>query len=285
MSDGKSHVGWGSNLLNITLAFILICTQSWVANGVQGSALFEWWSGGFVCNAASCACSFWVVQICLLAVSLGCAYWLYHRRRSFMPVHIQHIGQPGKIHPHQVLILTLSRCSWQWTPNKLERDKGEHCDLPDDLAGALPVMEQLGEREKFSWEQLLRAIDEHKSELQHIVLIGSKGKQGTVQKVEQCEKMIRHYFPLHTTLTFEQREADFESLDELLGVYRNLVDSNKNRKKDVMIDVTGGTKVVSIAAAMVSLEYPEIEFQYVETSGNKCVRSFNVTTPSQISEG
>lgn len=283
MSDGKNRAEWASNLWNLTLAFILICTQSWIANGFQGSALFEWWSGGFECKQ-TCAPNFWVVQICLLVVSFGCAVWLYKRRRSFMPVQIQRIGQPGKIDPHAILILTLSRSTWQWTPTKLERDKGEHCDLPDDLAGALHAMEQLGEREKFSWEQLLRAIDKHKSALQHIVLIGSKGKEGTVQKVEQCEAMIRHYFPQHA-LSFEHREADFESLDELLGVYRNLVESKKNRKQDVMIDVTGGTKVVSIAAAMVSLKYSEIEFQYVETSGDKRVRSFNVTTPSQTSEG
>ena len=53
------------------------------------------------------------------------------------------------------------------------------------------------------------------------------------------------------------------------------------RKSEIMLDVTGGTKVVSIVAAIVTVEHPEIEFQYVDTEGEKEVRSFNIVSAAE----
>lgn len=88
--------------------------------------------------------------------------------------------------------------------------------------------------------------------------------------------MIAYYFPQLEEDAFEVREACFEELNDLLCVYREIVATQAHRKGQVMIDVTGGTKVVSIAAAMVTLEHSKVEFQYVETEGEKRVRTFNV---------
>lgn len=268
---------------NFILAFVFMLAQSWFADGLEGSKLFSGVLGGVQCDA-SCGISFWTVEGALFILSILCAMVLYRRRRSFLPVRIQRIVQPGSVEARPTLILTISRNNWRWTPDELSCDKGGSLNLSNDLAGVLTSMAELGAGEKFSWEQILRAIDVHKTELQHVILIGSKGPQGTSVRFAECKAMINHYFPHLKDSDFELREADFESLEELLGIYRTLISAEKVRNRNIMIDVTGGTKVVSIAAAMVSLEHPEIEFQYVETEGAKRVRSFNVTNERPDSE-
>lgn len=276
-SNDKKKNDLHNQAINIALAFGLILTQGWFADGIEGNKLFPWWSGGFQCDA-TCGPCFWILEIVLLVISLSCALILFQRRRTFLP--LQSIRHRGKVDPHQVVVLTISYNSWKWTPTKLERDKGEPCMLPNDLPGSLQAMAVLGDREKFTWEQMLRALAVHQPELQRVILIGSKGKNGTVGKFEDCKEMIRHYFPLKES-QIELREADFDSLEELLEIYRAVIEEERRRKRHLMIDVTGGTKVVSIAAAMVTLDHPEIEFQYVDTGGEKRAHSFNVITKSQ----
>jgi hypothetical protein len=239
---------------------------------------FKWWGVGWSVAAPS------LFGYKVLLFFLAYAVWLFNRRRTYLCGY--NYRQPGKVIPHQVLILTISRNSWQWTPEKLQRVHGESLNLPSTLAGALDAMAALGEREKFSWEQMLRAVEVHykqlgiadSNHLRRLILIGSKGDNGTAHAFEDCRQMIRHYFPGLPEKAVEQRDADFESLEDLIGVYRSIVGSEQERKNEIMLDVTSGTKVVSIAAAMVTLDHPEIEFQYVETHGSKQVRSFNVTT-------
>lgn len=284
MSPSRSS-GWGA-LLNILLGFVILLLQSWIADGIKGDQLFPWLPGGALTFGA--AASGW----CLLGMgllSIGCAGVLYARRRSFLPVAVQRIGQPGRVEPHAVLVLTVSRPGWEWQPGQLTRINAqtkirESHDLPATLPEALKVMAQLGET-KFTWEQLLRAIQGHVPGAQRIILIGSSGTNGTAASFDACRQMIAHYFPGLEQASIQARAASFEALDDLLGVYRKIIVEEAQRKGDVMIDVTGGSKVVSIAAAMVTLEHPEIEFQYVETEGDKRVRTFNVISGSAGGEG
>ncbi|MBK7675744.1 MAG: hypothetical protein IPJ27_13840 [Candidatus Accumulibacter sp.] len=285
MKSGKQDVQ--NAAINITLAFVILLLQSWIADGIKGDQLFPWLPGGALIFGA--AESGW----CLLGMgllSVGCAGVLYARRRSFVPVTVQRIGQPGRVEPHAVLVLTVSWPGWQWESGQLTRTdpnttKQESHALPATLPAVLDVMAALGQREKFAWEQLLRAIREHLPRLQRVILIGSSGTNGTAASFDACRQMIAHYFPGLVQASIQARTASFEALDDLLGVYRKIIVEEAQRKGDVMIDVTGGTKVVSIAAAMVTLEHPEIEFQYVETEGEKRVRTFNVISGSAGGEG
>lgn len=262
--------------INVALAFGIIMLQSWIADGIKGDELFPWWpSGAFKPDEPRIVeCILYMLLLSGLFAAL-----LYIRRRSFLPVDVQRIGAPGRVVPRAVLVLGISRVKWKWTPGELTRgsdDSREVRPLPASLSEALTAMAALGKGEEFSWEQLLRALQEHAPLLQRVVLVGSRGDEGTAALFEPCREMIAYYFPQLEEDAFEVREACFEELNDLLCVYREIVATQAHRKGQVMIDVTGGTKVVSIAAAMVTLEHSKVEFQYVETEGEKRVRTFNV---------
>jgi hypothetical protein len=273
----------GNALLNILLAFAISLLLSWFADGINAGELFVRWPGGALTFGDAW---FFCVMAVMGLLSVASAALLYRRRRSFLPVAVQRIGQPGHVDPHAVLVLTVSWPGWEWQPGQLTRTKDEKHQshaLPATLLEALSAMAALGRRDSFSWEQLLRAIREHLPRVQRVILIGSSG--GTAASFDACRQMIVHYFPSLDPASIQPRVASFEALDDLLSVYGRIIGEEAARKREIMIDVTGGTKVVSIAAAMVTLEHPEIEFQYVETEGDKRVRSFNVVSGSTGGEG
>lgn len=278
MSDFRSD--FGKPLLNITLAFLILLLQSWIGDALNNGELFKAWDGvglraweaGFV------NCLGLMLLLCLVL-----AGWLYHRRSGFLPARLLRTGEPGQVTPHAVLVLGMSRPGWDWQPAGL-RCGGEFPPLPATLPEALACLADLPQK-KFAWEQLLRAIEQHVPAVQRLILIGSRGQDGTAAAFETCKRMIAHYFPALDPAIIERREASFEALDELLAVYRQIIAEEARSRRGIMIDVTGGTKVVSIAAAMVTQEHPEIEFQYVETEGGKRLRSFNMVTARSGGDG
>lgn len=264
-------------VVNVALLFTLVMTQSWISDGLAGSKLFSWWSGGFQCET-TCDVSFWKLEAFLLLVSVSCALFLYQRRHTFLSVSVRRISPLGLVDPHQVLILVVSDAKWTWTDKGLLSEDKRFVELSPRLPDALMQMESL--ENKFAWEQILRAVMPHQARLQRIVLIGSSNGKKTVERLDECARMIEHYCGLSVAKK-DRFGVNFESIDELLKCYRQLIEGERIRRRHLMIDITGGTKVVSVAAAMVTLEYPEIEFQYVETEGTgknkeKRVRSFNV---------
>ena len=264
--------------INISLTVGIIMLEIWVADGIKGDELFPWWPGGTL-KPGHPGFAWCVLGMLLLAIVF--VVLLYKRRRSFLPVTVQRIGRPDHAEPRAVLALTISRPNWEWSADRLARDRDGSPDvrpLPASLDGALEAMAALGKHEIFPWEQLLRAIRAHAPRLQSLILIGSSGAGGTAESVTMCRQMVGHYFPDLHPGQIEQRAADFNALDGLIYEYRQIVANQARRKGELVIDITGGTKVVSIAAAMVTLEHPEVEFQYVETEGEKRVRRFNVVS-------
>lgn len=264
-----------------SIVFFYLMLQSWIADSIKGDALFPWWpypAGPLVWGSPANI----IVLLIMIALAGLCIVYLYKKHTIILPIHVQRIGEPGQADPHEVLVLAISRTSWVWMPDALKQGDTKSVALPANLDAALAVMSELSTREKFSWEQILRAISQHSARINTVILLGSKN--GTEDQFESCSAMIMHYFPILAESAFKKCTADFESLDDLLRVYRQIVNENKDRKRCIMIDVTGGTKVVSIAAAMVSLEHPEIEFQYVETEGKKRVRCFNAISQRQDSD-
>ncbi len=269
-------------IVNISLVFVLILLQSWIADGIAGNDLFTWIYGGLSFTTRP---RYWGMAIFMMIISGALIAWvLYKRRRTFLPFQVQRIGEPDTVIPHGVLILTMSQTgSWRVedSNNRLIRVSGDSVDLNGSLKEVLDRLSALGEREKFSWEQLSRAISKHVDEPtgkpERVILLGSPGNDGTAKRFEECRAFLRRFFPSIPEKAFEKKEAGFDNLEDLIHAYRMVIRENHRRESEIMIDVTGGTKVVSIAAAMVTLEHPAIEFQYVETHGEKRLRSFNVT--------
>ncbi|WP_300331296.1 hypothetical protein [Accumulibacter sp.] len=267
------------------VAFAVILLESWIADGLKGDELFPWWPGGklkYGDTAFSCVVG---GMIGLAALGIG---FLYRQGRRLLPVEVRRIGRPGRVRPRAVLVLPVSTPRWQWSPSELVGGPGgKTWPLPPTLPEALAEMARLaapGDGEtlpSFAWEQLLRAIAPHADRLQRIVLVGSPGARGSFATLSLCRQMIRHYFPSLDAIAIDEREASFDALDELLDCYREIIAGEAARKSEIMLDVTGGTKVVSIVAAIVTVEHPEIEFQYVDTEGEKEVRSFNIVSAAE----
>ena len=267
-----------SAIINITLATPLLLLQSWISDGIEGNELFHWLVRGLKLGEQTISTAVLLLGMTVLAIGLTWA--LYQRRRTFLPIQIQRIGEPDGVDPHAILVMTVSNLGVTWRvdlANKLIFNNGKSLSLDGTLDDVLTRL--AGERERFSWEQLLRAMRKHAEggQLRQVYLVGSPGDQGTAAKFIECRDLLCLCFPSIKATEFQREEVGFEDIDGLLGLYRSIIQRAGKGKSQVMIDVTGGTKVVSIAAAIVTMEYPDIEFQYVETQGKKRVRSFNVT--------
>lgn len=191
---------------------------------------------------------------------------------------VQRFTMADGVKPHAVWVGSVSTTGWSWTPERLTLTgkSPKELPLPPDLDGAIAAM-GTASSPQFAWEQILRGLRPHAARLRRVVLLVSPsgGKTSASEpQYEECAAMIRHYFRPET---IEKRIVPFEDLEGLLGVLREVVATEKD-PAEIMFDVTGGMKMVSIAAAIVSLEHPKVEFQYVETQGEKRVRAFNVVT-------
>lgn len=98
--------------------------------------------------------------------------------------------------------------------------------------------------------------------------------------------MLHHFLGDAVQVHIQQRPIDFENLEDLYSNFNNVIQEVTQRlgyaQSDVMIDVTGGQKTTSIAAALVTLHRPPIEFQYVSTRGCCPVLSYNVVATSPV---
>ncbi len=154
------------------------------------------------------------------------------------------------------------------------------------------VAEQSG-LPQWTWQQTLRTAFHHHPSLERLVLIGSRGERGsgTPAQLDLARDYFASYFPgkILQSRSGKSRDdsrwtADFEQLDPLLELLRRVIDdltkSMGYRQSDIVIDCTGGPKVASIAAAMVTLDHPELVFQSVNPKGE--VIAFNVVFEKYI---
>lgn len=260
-------------LINLALSAFLFLTTNLCADPIK-ALIIDYWIKDTTCN--DCTMRFFLFELVFLLFSIALAAVLYSRRSTFLPIEIRKITPPNQVNPNKILVLAISRANWVWSAKELSQTNGTHLSLPDKLNDVLATMSTLQERNFFSWEQILRAVKAHEARLERIILVGSSGENGTAKNFAECRKMIEHYFPKLTDDSFDLQEANFDSLDELLNIYRQIIKEHASSEDEIMIDITSGTKVVSIAAAMVTLEHPKVEFQYVETNDAKRIRSFNV---------
>jgi len=82
-----------------------------------------------------------------------------------------------------------------------------------------------------------------------------------------------------------KNSVDFENIEEvythLKNAFYNLKNSGKaKRDREIIIDVTGGLKIPSIAGAIFTLEKEERKFQYVSTITKK-VMGFDILKVSK----
>ena len=80
----------------------------------------------------------------------------------------------------------------------------------------------------------------------------SVGQRGSFDQLEECKEFLRNYVSTDCAITFDNKGIDFESIGEMTRRLKSVLKKYKGQGlgyDDVMIDVTGGMKTTSIAAA------------------------------------
>lgn len=253
---------------------------SWLADGLKGECLFEPWWG-------ACDQDAMLLRICLAAIAfIVFAFVARVLVEDWLPV--QHFAHNKKVAPHKVLIMPLS--TFNPVPQKDEQgrwvvqDKDgqdrqvEGVILQGDLEHDIHALESNNKTRKWNGLPFLRGLKPHlvDNKLERLFLIGSNGDDGSSQQLDALCQVARQYTDAYIEPI---RDIDFHSVKDLQGELESLIKKvlGKNYKEnDIIIDVTGGPKTTSIAGALASLEWPGVEFQYVDTAHDHGVHSYNV---------
>lgn len=270
---------------NILLVFLLVQVQSWMSEPLN--ALVGQWRDRAAERIGHGIHGPALLFVIFAALWLALALWLYRRRRTFLPVRMIRKSEPDAVAPHAHVVFTLSKGAVRFEPENCQLES-RSSRLPEGGVRHITCPESIDEILRdpgfLAWndpiEQLLRGLQPHLPVLRRVTLIASTESRDSAATVQA---LIQRYKP---DARVDIREvADFQNFDDLLAAYRAVEDEHDGEAAEIMIDATGGTKTASIAAALFTLRSPEVEFQYVATSGSKPVLAFNVVTESAGSGG
>ena len=250
------------------LALLTLVSGGWVGDALKGDELWaDWLPEGL---------NPWWARLAAVLLFLLSAWGLFLRRRELMSVGALSQERPE---PRRAVVLSLSPPN---PPPELEDGRATRVGtLP--LTGVLDrdvrALTDAGMR--WSWQQLLRALEPHRGMLEHVYLLGSAdaaGSPGTYRHLDAAEGLIRLYFPdahvmrAPAPVSFEDVRALMKAMERAI---RTLTVDAGLREEDVTIDVTGGYKPTSIAAAVMTLNC-NATFQYVHTGGNHEVWEYDL---------
>ena len=177
----------------------------------------------------------------------------------------------------------------------LRDNKDKWFSLPGvSLKSDLKILEDLQQhgRLRWNWTPLLRAIKPHGA-LRKVVLVGSRDAleyrpiqidalgnradlvpgfkvsleagKGSLDYLPRCQSLLAPYLPAGAVSMWHEA-VNFEDFNDLTMTLHRILKSEFSEfpKAGVVLDVTGGQKVASIAAAALTLNN-EMRFQYVQT--------------------
>ena len=239
----------------------------WIGTASLGDPVLDHWVSGYVFyRGTNIAVS--------LVLFLFCLWLVYICRGVFMAARSFRY-HPCKPHKCLVMLLTLPnikppRTALPWTLTTKDKNTGE--DIVRTLSGKSLSKEEIEplNRLQWNWQQILRALVPHKNSLKEVRLIGSPdkdNKDGTGSRffAQEAEQLIKTYFP-NIRIIIEQHAIDFEDFNAMVTVIGDTIKELKRHysEDDIIIDITGGQKTASIAAATVTLN-SQMHFQYVRT--------------------
>ena len=267
--------------LVLGVSFVLL--GAWTADAFKGATPFLDWLSPEARNLNPLTkLSIAIVLVVLLA---GNTYWLYRVREVLrLPPRVLEEKKKGK--HRKVLVIGLS------LPPKTVRgfDLGGgkaivlYKDAPGDLLPIHSLDGAMADMRRHNWQQSLRAVDYHaKTMLELLIVVPSSGNEGSGHFTDQLKQWMLHYQTAAAWKPFKIEicpAVNFEGLKDLQDAYTSairLAEKNGFKESDVVIDVTGGQKTTSIAAAMVTLT-SEADFQYVQTEGSHDTITYSVTS-------
>ncbi len=267
----------------IAAALSTLITGSWTADGLKGEALFSDWIPIFKEYQI-------LVIIVTLLLFIASFLLLYKHKADFLGVReLSH----QLCEPHEGLILLLTdpnssppdtKLPWTITKGDITvKVKGKSLD--EDI-NELEKLKSKNPYNYWNWQQILRGLQPHQSSLKQVYLIGSDKSSNYY---ERAEKLIKSYF-IGRDIPVQKLEqpVNFEDFSKMVWSIKKAVDIFKKsgiKEGDIIIDVTGGQKTASIAAAAVTLN-SEVTFQYVQTAGRDGkyeVLAYDVIVRSSVS--
>ncbi len=255
----KKHkrIPWGG----ILLACGVLVLGHLTAFGLNGEALFSHWFPVL----GDCR---YITLPAVLVIFLVFSFALYRYRYRLFGVRSL---SRAECEPRCAMILCLSPADPRPENDRFDFDitvtkEGKQAVLHgNSLDKDIAELDDKGVR--WNWQQLLRALETHRSKLKYVYIIGSDGEDGSQEDVGHAKKMIEAYCP-DVDVDSTSSGVDFESFYDLLARLEGGIDKCKKKgfdEQDIIIDVTGGFKTASIAGAATTLNR-HVRFQYITSS-------------------
>lgn len=145
---------------------------------------------------------------------------------------------------------------------------GSAANLEDDICLMGPL--------KHNWQQLLRSI-RNREALDEVWLIGSKEANGSGSHsvLGTAARLLQPY--VSGSVNHAQDSPSFEDFDGVVEAVRSILRGSLRNvpREQIVLDVTGGQKVTSIAGAALTMNN-ELCFQYVQTNPPFATRLYDV---------
>ena len=127
---------------------------------------------------------------------------------------------------------------------------------------------------RYKWEMPVRGIMEHADSLRKLyVLCSPKSENNFEDFKELIHRLFGNLEVVHAAT------VDFNNLKEVSEAIEKIYETETSKgikEEEIVVDITSGTKITSIAGCASTIPYPNRYFQYVTSSGPKEVKVFNM---------
>lgn len=217
------------------------------------------------------ACQLGVTLVLFIASSL----LAYHFGKELLP--LRHLSRPHQPKPHRVLIMPLS-------PLNSSTEKAMSIVLGEQsLQAAIAKLEDK-DAPKWNGDNLLRAIQAHETKLERLYLVLSSTDAESNQNQQYYTQLLEKFCP---KAKWEWKPSlDFEDIGALYAMMSDTIKDairSDYSREEIMLDCTGGMKATSIAAALATLHYRNVEVQYIQTNSRKVLAYDMQSMPSRNS--
>lgn len=245
---GKKNFNWWA----IFYASLIFIVASWLPDGIAQLVRGEWFEG-----------------IYKTIVSLIILLFIGFRLKEA-------IKYKGKIEvirespaPVKALVIFLSRLSMNKTLEDREIDDIEEAINNRSFSENFLLNK--------TWEMPILSIKHHYSKLEYLYVITSSGEDGTFRLMGTFKKVVKYLFPSVEVMELTPEGIKFEDIKQVFEAIEKFYSEVKEkgiREKEVIVDITGGQKTNSIAAAIATLALGR-QFQYISTI-DKTIYSYDV---------
>ena len=261
----------GGSLRELAIAaaasLVTVIATSWIADGLNGQCLLVPLLGD--CQSGAPA-TFWVRVLFALILFAAAVTVLSRTASGLLPA--RQLKSHSKVTGHRALIAGISpfwpkpkELDGEWTVCGKDQGLDKRVVLVGDLNEDIKVFSTYGWKPNI--QQYLRSLKPHLGTLERLILIGTAGERGSFGSLACAAPIARLYFP-NAIIETHARPVGSEDIDSLQACFDFHIERlllAGFREEDIILDVTSGQKPMSIAAAMTTLSWRRIEFQYVQT--------------------